>query len=67
MAGPGPAAGLPGVLTGRGVDAAALDEIEKNAREAVDRATEEAKAGPLPRLELAGTNVWADGGNAWRN
>jgi predicted exporter len=55
------------VLTGRGVDAAALDEIEKNAREAVDRATEEAKAGPLPRLELAGTNVWADGGNAWRN
>jgi pyruvate dehydrogenase E1 component alpha subunit len=55
------------VLTGRGVDEAALDAIEKNAREAVDRATEEAKAGPLPRLELAGTNVWADGGNAWRN
>ena len=26
-----------------------------------------AKAGPVPRLELAGTNVWADGGNAWRN
>jgi acetoin:2,6-dichlorophenolindophenol oxidoreductase subunit alpha len=33
----------------------------------VDRATEEAKAGPLPSLELAATNVWADGGHAWRN
>jgi pyruvate dehydrogenase E1 component alpha subunit len=49
------------------VDPAALDAIDARAREAVDRATEEAKAGPLPRMELAGTNVWADGGNAWRN
>jgi len=55
------------VLIGRGVDEAVLDEIDKNAREAVDRATEEAKAGPEPRLELAETNVWADGGHAWRN
>jgi pyruvate dehydrogenase E1 component alpha subunit len=55
------------VLIGRGVDEAALDAIDKAAREAVDRATEEAKAGPEPRLELAETNVWADGGHAWRN
>jgi acetoin:2,6-dichlorophenolindophenol oxidoreductase subunit alpha len=55
------------VLVGRGVDEAVLDAIDKNARDAVDRATEEAKAGPEPRLELAGTNVWADGGNSWRN
>ncbi len=55
------------VLIGRGVDEATLDAIDKRAKEAVDRATEEAKAGPEPRLELAGTNVWADGGNAWRN
>jgi acetoin:2,6-dichlorophenolindophenol oxidoreductase subunit alpha len=55
------------VLIGRGIDEATLDAIDKNARDAVDRATEEAKAGPEPRLELAGTNVWADGGNAWRN
>ena len=55
------------VLIGRGVDEAVLDAIDKNAKDAVDRATEEAKAGPEPRLELAGTNVWADGGNAWRN
>jgi pyruvate dehydrogenase E1 component alpha subunit len=55
------------VLIGRGVDEATLDAIDKNARDAVDRATEEAKAGPEPRLELAATNVWADGGHAWRN
>jgi acetoin:2,6-dichlorophenolindophenol oxidoreductase subunit alpha len=55
------------VLIGRGVDEAVLDAIDADAKAAVDRATEEAKAGPEPRLELAGTNVWADGGNAWRN
>ena len=55
------------VLIGRGVDEATLDAIDKNARDAVDRATEEAKAGAEPRLELAETNVWADGGHSWRN
>ncbi|MBV9451788.1 MAG: thiamine pyrophosphate-dependent dehydrogenase E1 component subunit alpha [Streptosporangiaceae bacterium] len=55
------------VLTARGIDPSALDEIDKTAREKVDRATEEAKAGPEPKLELAETNVWADGGHAWRN
>ena len=55
------------VLIGRGVDEAILDAIDAEAKAAVDRATEEAKAGPEPRLELAGTNVWADGGNSWRN
>jgi acetoin:2,6-dichlorophenolindophenol oxidoreductase subunit alpha len=55
------------VLIGRGVDEATLDAIDKNARDAVDRATEEAKAGAEPGLELAETNVWADGGHSWRN
>jgi acetoin:2,6-dichlorophenolindophenol oxidoreductase subunit alpha len=55
------------VLIGRGVDEAVLGAIDAAARDKVDRATEEAKAGPEPRLELAGTNVWADGGHAWRN
>ncbi|WP_300608079.1 thiamine pyrophosphate-dependent dehydrogenase E1 component subunit alpha [Trebonia sp.] len=55
------------VLLRRGAAEAALAEIEKTAREAVDRATDEAKAGPEPRLELAATNVWADGGHSWRN
>jgi acetoin:2,6-dichlorophenolindophenol oxidoreductase subunit alpha len=55
------------VLLSRGIDEAVLDGIDKNAKEAVDKATEEAKAGAEPRLELAETNVWADGGHAWRN
>ena len=55
------------VLIGRGVDEATLDAIDKDAKDAVDRATEEAKAGAEPRLELAETNVWADGGHSWRN
>ena len=55
------------VLTARGIDAAVLDAIDEKAREAVDRATEEAKAGREPSLDLATTNVWADGGHAWRN
>ena len=55
------------VLIARGVDEATLDAIDKDARDAVDHATEEAKAGPEPRLELAETNVWADGGHSWRN
>jgi acetoin:2,6-dichlorophenolindophenol oxidoreductase subunit alpha len=55
------------VLISRGIDEAVLDAIDKAAREAVDHATEEAKAGPEPRLELASTNVWSDGGHAWRN
>ena len=51
----------------RSVDEAVRDAIDKDARDAVDRATEEAKAGPEPSVELAATNVWADGGHAWRN
>jgi pyruvate dehydrogenase E1 component alpha subunit len=55
------------VLLRRGVDEAVLDGIDGRAKEAVDLATEEAKAGPLPRLELASTNVWSDGSSGWRN
>jgi pyruvate dehydrogenase E1 component alpha subunit len=55
------------VLISRGVDGAVLDEIDAEAKAAVDRATEEAKAGAEPRLELAFTDVWSDGGWDWRN
>jgi acetoin:2,6-dichlorophenolindophenol oxidoreductase subunit alpha len=55
------------VLLSRGVDEAVLDGIDARAKEAVDLATEEAKAGPEPRLELASTNVWSDGSSGWRN
>ncbi len=33
----------------------------------VDAATEFAKAAPEPDPEVAFTDVWADGGSAWRN
>jgi pyruvate dehydrogenase E1 component alpha subunit len=49
------------------MDEAVLDGIDARAKEAVDLATEEAKAGPEPRLELASTNVWSDGTSGWRN
>jgi pyruvate dehydrogenase E1 component alpha subunit len=55
------------VLAARGISADVLDAIDERARAAVDKATEEAKAGPVPRPELAGTNVWSDGGSSWRN
>jgi pyruvate dehydrogenase E1 component alpha subunit len=55
------------VLISRGVDEGVLDELDAEAKAAVDRATEEAKAGAEPRLELAFTDVWSDGGWEWRN
>ena len=56
-----------GVLISRGVDEEVLDQIDADAKAAVDLATEEAKAGPEPDLALAFTNVWDDGGWTWRN
>jgi pyruvate dehydrogenase E1 component alpha subunit len=50
-----------------GVEADAIDRIEREALELVDRATEEAKAGPYPDPEALGTELWADGGSAWRS
>jgi pyruvate dehydrogenase E1 component alpha subunit len=54
------------MLAARGVGAEVLDQLDADARAAVDAATEEAKAGREPRPELAFTNVWSDGGWAWR-
>ena len=50
-----------------GVDESALAEIEKSAQADVDLATDEAKAGAAPSLDLVSKDVWADGGAAWRN
>jgi acetoin:2,6-dichlorophenolindophenol oxidoreductase subunit alpha len=54
-------------LLASGVEAGAIDRIEREALELVDRATEEAKAGPYPEPEALGTELWADGGSAWRS
>ena len=54
-------------LLASGVEAEAIDRIEREALELVDRATEEAKAGPYPEPEALATELWADGGSAWRS
>jgi acetoin:2,6-dichlorophenolindophenol oxidoreductase subunit alpha len=50
-----------------GVPETALEEIEEQAQGDVDAATETAKNGPLPDIDSAFTDVWADGGSSWRN
>ena len=50
-----------------GVGEGTLFEIEKNVMTEVNRATEEAKASPVPSVDLAFKDIWADGGIAWRN
>jgi len=50
-----------------GIPEAKLAQIESEAMAKLDRATEAAKASPTPAVESAMTDVWADGGNAWRN
>jgi len=50
-----------------GIPAATLEAIESRAMAEVERATEECKASPPPAVETAFTDLWADGGTAWRN
>jgi TPP-dependent pyruvate/acetoin dehydrogenase alpha subunit len=54
-------------LESEGVDAAALDAIEADAKAKVAAAEAEARDGPEPSAEVLETQVWADGGSAWRN
>ena len=46
---------------------AEIKAIEDKVDLMIDEATEVAKASPPPSVDLAFTDVWADGGNAWRN
>jgi acetoin:2,6-dichlorophenolindophenol oxidoreductase subunit alpha len=50
-----------------GIDEAVIAQIETDAKRRVDEATEKCKAAPPPALELLTTDVYADGGFAWRN
>jgi acetoin:2,6-dichlorophenolindophenol oxidoreductase subunit alpha len=54
-------------LLAAGADEATLDGIEADVRDAVDRATEEARNAPFPDPDTLETELWADGGSAWRN
>lgn len=49
------------------VDEMALTKIEVVVQSAVDQATEVAKNSLPPPLDLIDTDVWSDGGSAWRN
>ncbi|MDH4117396.1 MAG: thiamine pyrophosphate-dependent dehydrogenase E1 component subunit alpha [Acidimicrobiia bacterium] len=50
-----------------GVPEGRLSEITQDVARRVDEATEFAKAGAHPGEEHLFTDVWADGGSAWRN
>ncbi|HEY6340576.1 MAG TPA: thiamine pyrophosphate-dependent dehydrogenase E1 component subunit alpha [Bryobacteraceae bacterium] len=50
-----------------GIAAEAIEEIEREARRRVDEATETCKAAPPPPADILLTDVYADGGSAWRN
>jgi len=54
-------------LEASGVDATALDAIEGEADAKVAAAEQEARMGPEPTQDVIETQVWADGGSAWRN
>jgi len=49
-----------------GIAAAELERIEHEARVEIDAATEAAKASPEPGEAVLMTDLWADGGSAWR-
>jgi len=50
-----------------GVSEATIDKIDTEVRRQVDDATEKCKAAPPPPKEILFTDVYADGGWAWRN
>jgi pyruvate dehydrogenase E1 component alpha subunit len=50
-----------------GVSEKTIGEIDADVRKMVDDATEVCKAAPPPPLDIIATDVYADGGWAWRN
>ncbi len=54
-------------LDADGVPEATLEAIERTAMAQVEQATETCKASPAPAIATAFTDLWADGGTAWRN
>jgi TPP-dependent pyruvate/acetoin dehydrogenase alpha subunit len=54
-------------LTSAGVPAASLEAIEAEAMAEVEDATEQVRQAPPPDPGTLLTDLWADGGSAWRN
>jgi pyruvate dehydrogenase E1 component alpha subunit len=50
-----------------GIGEKAIEKIDAEVRDVVDAATEACKAAPMPPMDLLTTDVYADGGWAWRN
>ena len=50
-----------------GVRQSVIDDIDKDVLRVVDEATEACKASPMPPADILFTDVYADGGWAWRN
>jgi pyruvate dehydrogenase E1 component alpha subunit len=50
-----------------GIGEAAIRDIETDVKRRIDDATERCKAAPPPSLDILTTDVYADGGFAWRN
>ncbi len=50
-----------------GIGEEVIANIETDVKRIVDEATEACKAAPMPPLDLLTTDVYADGGFAWRN
>jgi pyruvate dehydrogenase E1 component alpha subunit len=50
-----------------GLDGAAIDAVDEAARVAVAEAEAIARAAPEPSADVLETQVWSDGGSAWRN
>ena len=44
-----------------------IAKIENDVKRMIDEATEKCKASPPPPMEILTTDVYADGGFAWRN
>jgi len=54
-------------LLDEGVDAAAIDAIDAEQSARVDAAEKTARESGPPPLEIADTDLWADGSSTWRN
>jgi pyruvate dehydrogenase E1 component alpha subunit len=50
-----------------GIGEAAIRDIEADVKRRIEEATEKCKAAPPPALDILTTDVYADGGFAWRN
>src|SRR5437588_5072491 len=50
-----------------GIGDSVIKDIEADVARIVDAATEACKAAPMPPLDILATDIYADGGFAWRN